>query len=220
MILRTVELFTRRDDVTAIIVAAPPDDVDEFRTRFGSQLGFHGAKVVAGGKTERWETVRNALAAVPEDCTHIAVHDAARPAAPEELVARVFEAARVHGAVVPGDPVTATLKRVSEESVDAETEDAVADAILGDFADSTKIKGRQVVGTVSRENLVAVQTPQVFRADLLRRAYAQPNLAGATDDAMLIEMLGEPVIVVNGDPRNIKVTTMGDLAMVRAILRR
>lgn len=220
MILRTVELFTRRDDVVAIVVAAPPDDVEEFRTRFGSQLGFHGAKVVAGGKAERWETVRNALAAVPEDCTHIAVHDAARPAAPEELVARVFEAARVHGAVVPGDPVTATLKRVSEESVDAETEDAVADAILGDFADSTKIKGRRVVGTVSRDNLVAVQTPQVFRADLLRRAYAQPDLAGATDDAMLIEKLGEPVIVVNGDPRNIKVTTMGDLAMVRAILRR
>ena len=220
MLLRTVELFTRRDDVAAIVVAAPPDELDEFRTRFGTQLGFHGAKVVAGGTIERWETVRNALAAIPEDCTHVAVHDAARPAASEELLQRVFDAARVHDAVIPGDPVTSTLKRVSEETVDAEQEDAVADAILGSFAESTKIKGRRVTGTVPREHLVAVQTPQVFRAELLRRAYAQPDLDGATDDAMLVERLGAEVIVVDGDPRNVKVTTQADLALVRALLRR
>jgi 2-C-methyl-D-erythritol 4-phosphate cytidylyltransferase len=220
MLLRTVELFTRRDDVAAIVVAAPPDELDEFRTRFGTQLGFHGAKVVAGGTIERWETVRNALAAIPEDCTHVAVHDAARPAASEELLQRVFDAARVHDAVIPGDPVTSTLKRVSEETVDAEQEDAVADAILGSFAESTKIKGRRVTGTVPREHLVAVQTPQVFRAELLRRAYAQGGLEGATDDAMLVERLGTEVIVVDGDPRNVKVTTPADLALVRALLRK
>ena len=220
MLLRTVELFTRRDDVAAIVVAAPPDELDEFRTRFGTQLGFHGAKVVAGGTIERWETVRNALAAIPGDCTHVAVHDAARPAASEELVQRVFDAARVHDAVIPGDPVTSTLKRVSEETVDAEQEDAVADAILGSFAETTKIKGRRVTGTVPREHLVAVQTPQVFRAELLRRAYAQGGLEGATDDAMLVERLGAEVIVVDGDPRNVKVTTPADLALVRALLRK
>ena len=182
LLLRTVEIFTRRDDVGAIVVAAPPDEVDEFRTRYGAQLGFHGATVVAGGTVERWETVRNALAAVPADCTHIAVHDAARPAASDELVERVFTAARVHDAVIPGDPVSATLKRVSEEYVDAEEGDAVA--------------------------------------DLLRRAYAQPGLDGATDDAMLVERLGAEVIVVDGDPRNVKVTTPGDLALVRALLRK
>ena len=220
MLLRTVELFTRRDDVAAIVVAAPPDELDDFRARFGTQLGFHGAKVVAGGTIERWETVRNALAAVPGDCTHVAVHDAARPCAGEELVQRVFDAARAHDAVIPGDPVTSTLKRVSEESVDAEQEDAVADSILGSFADSTKIKGRRVTGTVPRERLIAVQTPQVFRAELLRRAYAQDGLEGATDDAMLVERLGAEVIVVDGDPRNVKVTTPADLALVRALLRK
>lgn len=220
MILRTVELFTRRDDVAAIIVAAPPGSIDEFRARFGTQLGFHGAKVVPGGTVERWETVRNALAAVPDDCTHVAVHDAARPLATEELVARVFDAARVHDAVIPGDPVTSTLKRVSEEVVDAEEADAVADLILGDLADATKVRGRKVVGTVPRDRLVAVQTPQVFRAGLLRRAYAQEGLDGATDDAMLVERLGAEVVVVDGDPRNIKVTTPADLAMVRALLRK
>jgi 2-C-methyl-D-erythritol 4-phosphate cytidylyltransferase len=220
MLLRSVELFARRDDVGAIVVAAPPDSLDEFRERWGTQLGFHGARIVAGGTVERWETVRNSLAAVPEECTHVAVHDAARPAATEELIARVFDAARVHDAVIPGDPVTSTLKRVSDETVDAEEADAVADSILGEISETTKIKGRRVVGTVPRERLVAVQTPQVFRADLLRRAYAQADLAGATDDAMLVERLGAEVIVVDGDPRNVKVTTAADLALVRAILRR
>ena len=220
MLLRSVELFARRDEVGAIVVAAPPDSLDEFRERWGTQLGFHGARIVAGGTVERWETVRNALAAVPENCTHVAVHDAARPAAGEELVARVFDAARVHDAVIPGDPVTSTIKRVSEETVDAEEADAVADSILGEISETTKIKGRRVVGTVPRERLVAVQTPQVFRAELLRRAYAQADLAGATDDAMLVERLGADVVVVDGDPRNVKVTTAADLALVRAILRR
>jgi 2-C-methyl-D-erythritol 4-phosphate cytidylyltransferase len=220
LLLRTVELFTKRDDVGAIVVAAPPDELDEFRMRYGTQLGFHGARIVAGGTVERWETVRNALDAVPADCTHIAVHDAARPAASEELIQRVFDAARVHDAVIPGDPVTSTLKRVSAEVVDAEEEDSVADMILGDFADATKIKGRRVTGTVPRDHLVAVQTPQAFRAELLRRAYAQPGLDGATDDAMLVERLGTEVIVVDGDPRNVKVTTPADLALVRALLRK
>jgi 2-C-methyl-D-erythritol 4-phosphate cytidylyltransferase len=167
---------------------------------------------------ERWETVRNALAAIPAECTHVAVHDAARPAASEELIARVFDAARIHDAVIPGDPVTATLKRVSDEAIDADQGDAVADAILGDFAADSRPKGRRVVGTVPRDGLVAVQTPQVFRAELLRRAYAQADFAGVTDDAMLVERLGVEVIAVEGDPRNVKVTTPADLALVRAIL--
>jgi 2-C-methyl-D-erythritol 4-phosphate cytidylyltransferase len=64
--------------------------------------------------------------------------------------------------------------------------------------------------------VVAVQTPQVFEIGLLRRAYAQPNLAGVTDDAMLVERLGEPVLVVDGEVRNIKVTTREDLLVARA----
>ncbi len=218
MLLRTVELFTRHDDVGAIVVAAPPDEIDAFRDRYGAQLGFHGATIVPGGTVERWETVRNALAAIPAECTHVAVHDAARPAASEELIARVFDAARIHDAVIPGDPVTATLKRVSDEAIDADQGDAVADAILGDFAADSRPKGRRVVGTVPRDGLVAVQTPQVFRAELLRRAYAQADFAGVTDDAMLVERLGVEVIAVEGDPRNVKVTTPADLALVRAIL--
>src|SRR5262245_6929157 len=79
VLIRTVELFTKREEVKSIIVAGPPDDFAEFKNKYGPTLGFHGAVVVEGGRSHRWETVRNALAAVPKEATHIAVHDAARP---------------------------------------------------------------------------------------------------------------------------------------------
>ncbi len=217
LLLRTVELFTKREEVGAIIVAAPPESFDDFRLRYGAQLGFHGVLIVAGGRTERWESVRNALAVVPAECTHIAVHDAARPGASAALLTRIFDAARVADAVIPGEPVSATLKRVTEETFQATEDDAVADAILGE-AGKDAVRGRRVEATISRTRVVAIQTPQIFAAALLRRAYAQENLAGATDDAMLVEQLGEPVLVVDGEPRNMKVTTTADLAILRAIL--
>lgn len=218
LLLRTVELFTRREEVGAIVVGAPPDSIDEFRGRYGAPLGFHGVQIVEGGRIERWETVRNALAAVPPECTHVAVHDAARPAASDDLISRLFEAARVHPAVIPGLSVTSTMKRVAEETVVAEEGDATADMILGEIAEATRARGRVVVETVPRANLVAVQTPQVFRADLLRRAFAAGDAAGVTDDAQLVERMGEPVVVIEGEARNIKVTTPADLALTRAIL--
>ena len=80
VLVRTVEAFARRDEVRSIVVAAPPDRLDDYRERFGPTLGFHGATIVRGGSVERWESIRLALEAVPEDATHVAVHDAARPA--------------------------------------------------------------------------------------------------------------------------------------------
>jgi 2-C-methyl-D-erythritol 4-phosphate cytidylyltransferase len=219
LLLRTVEAIARREEIKTIIVAGPPDEFDAFRERYAATLGFHGAQIVMGGKVERWDTVRNALRAVPADATHIAVHDAARPAVPNDLLDRLLEAARSFDAVIPACNVSATLKRVdaSSNAVDAPEDDMLADAILGD-AGRVTIEARRVLETVDRANLVEVQTPQVFRADLLRRAYAQPNLSGVTDDASLVERLGEPVYVIEGDVCNIKVTTPGDLRLVRAIL--
>jgi len=218
LLLRTVELFTKREEVRAIVVAAPPDRLDEFRERYGAPLSFHGVRIVEGGRLERWESVKNAIDAVPPECSHIAVHDAARPAASDELLSRLFEAAKMHDAVIPGERVSSTLKRVADDAVEAEEHDDVADAILGEIAETTRARGRRVVETISREGVVAVQTPQVFKADLLRRAYAQADLSGATDDAQLVERLGEPVIVVDGEARNVKVTTPADLSLIRAIL--
>ena len=109
------------------------------------------------------------------------------------------------------------LARFGERLVAGGEDDAIADFILGDVG-KTSTSGRRVTETVSRVNLHAIQTPQVFGAALLRRAYASVDLAGTTDDASVIERLGEPVLVVEGDPRNIKITSTDDLALVRAIM--
>jgi 2-C-methyl-D-erythritol 4-phosphate cytidylyltransferase len=214
---RTVELFTKHDLVGAIIVAGPHDDeaFNEFRDRHADRLGLLGAVLCRGGQTHRWETVKAALAHVPADCTHIAVHDAARPCASAELLDRVFNAVGKHRAVVPAVEVSDTLKKVRDTGEVMGVDDDVS-AILGETAASRRPK-RVVEATVSRVGVVFVQTPQAFEADLLRRAYAQSDLWG-TDDAGLVERLGETVVVVEGDPRNIKITRPPDVAFARAVL--
>lgn len=144
---------------------------------------------VVGGAT-RSESVRNGLAAVPDEADVIIVHDAARPLASTALFHAVIEAV-VAGAdaAIPALPVTDTLKRVE-----------------GDLVDET----------VDRAGLVAVQTPQAFRAAALRAAHA--GGVDASDDAALVEATGGKVVVVPGDPRNRKITTPDDLRIATALL--
>lgn len=219
MLVRTVELFSKRDEVKQILVAAPPDDLDAFRERFGGTLGFLGASVIEGGRAERWETVAKAMTKVSDAATHVAVHDAARPGTSKDLLDRIFEAARSLPAVVPGVRISATVKRVAAESetISAKEDDGRADAILGD-AGRMIVEAWRVLETVSREDLMEIQTPQVFAAELLRRAYEQADLKGVTDDASLVELLGEAVYVVDGEPGNLKVTTPADMKLMRAVL--
>ena len=144
---------------------------------------------VAGGAT-RSESVRRGLAAVPVEATIICVHDAARPLATEHLYNEVITAV-VAGAdgAVPGVAVTDTIKRVN-----------------GDGA---------VLDTPDRASLVAVQTPQAFRASVLRAAHAKGD--EGTDDASLVERAGGKVVVVNGEAINRKLTTPEDLEWARAM---
>jgi 2-C-methyl-D-erythritol 4-phosphate cytidylyltransferase len=139
--------------------------------------------VVVGGAT-RSASVRCGLAAVPVDADVIVVHDAARPLATGALFDAVVAAVSRDGAgaAICALPVSDTIKQVD---------------------------GGFVTTTLERSELVAVQTPQAFRADLLRRAHASG--AEATDDAALVELLGAPVRVVPGDARNVKITSPADL---------
>jgi 2-C-methyl-D-erythritol 4-phosphate cytidylyltransferase len=147
---------------------------------------------VAGGAT-RSESVRSGLAAVPEAATVICVHDAARPLASRELFGAVVAAVAAGAdAAVPALPVTDTVK--------------VVDA------------GGVVVSTPDRSTLVAVQTPQAFRAEVLRRAHASG--AEGTDDAALVERIGGRVVTVPGEVWNHKITEPDDLERARAWLER
>lgn len=229
---RTVELFTkfepREGVISTIIVAGPAGDEEfaGFKSRHADRLGILGAVLVRGGAVHRWETVRAALAHVPGDCTHVAVHDAARPCASAGLLDRVFDAATRFPAVIPAIPVPDTIKRVAETDETLGGDQAVA-AILGESA-ASKQRLRAVTATVDRAGLVLAQTPQVFERDLLAEAYAQGNLS-ATDDAGVVEALlasnprergGRPVrvMVVEGEARNLKITVPADLALARHVL--
>jgi 2-C-methyl-D-erythritol 4-phosphate cytidylyltransferase len=144
---------------------------------------------VVGGAT-RSDSVRAGLTVVPDDVEVVVVHDAARPLASSELFAAVIAAVRDGAdAAVPGVAVADTLKRVD---------------------------GSRVVETVARDDLVAAQTPQAFRVSVLRSAHADGD--DASDDAALVEAAGGRVVVVPGDPANLKITTPTDLVVATAAL--
>ncbi|MFK7759454.1 MAG: 2-C-methyl-D-erythritol 4-phosphate cytidylyltransferase [Phycisphaerales bacterium] len=213
---RSIELFNTRPEVHQIIVAGPHDEsaMSDFHLRHSDRISLLGAHLVSGGKDHRWESVRAALSEVTFDATHIAIHDAARPGTPPEMIDRVFDAAARFDAVIPVLPVSDTLKRVSIEPIDDRSESDPLAAILG-AGDPSPM--HEVIGEIDRADAVLVQTPQVFTKDLIERAYDQPDLS-STDDAGLIERLGERVVTVAGDERNLKLTRPGDLAILRAVM--
>lgn len=175
-----------------VVVLAPGDE------EVGRELVDTGAADVAVvGGAERADSVRAALAVIDEEAAVIVVHDAARPLASASLHRSVVAA--VHGgadAVIPAVPVTDTIKRIEHDA-----------------------RGRSVVvDTPDRSSLVAVQTPQAFRADVLRAAHASG--ADATDDAGLVEAIGGVVLVVEGEATNVKITGPDDLAVARVLLDR
>lgn len=219
--LRSVELFIKRPSVVQIILAVNPDSIDEFCFKHGDKLGFHGVDIIAGGRAGRWETVLQAIKSVQSDCSHIAVHDAARPLTCARLIDELFEASRRFAAVVPGLPINATVKRVADDEADGSGDSDPLDAILGPVPEGESVL-RHVVETVNRDDLVEVQTPQIFEANLLRRAYAQVadgkvNADSITDDAGLVELLGESVHVVEGHTANFKITGRQDLQLAEAV---
>ncbi|BAM03428.1 2-C-methyl-D-erythritol 4-phosphate cytidylyltransferase [Phycisphaera mikurensis NBRC 102666] len=194
----SLALLRARAGVVSVVLAVDPRRRDAFAARWPAELadaaGLAPVRVVAGG-ADRDATVRLALAAVPEDATHAAVHDAARPGIDDALLDRLFAAAAAgHDAVFPGVPVADTLRRVQ--------------AAGGGVARAGE--------TVDRESLVAVQTPQLFAIGVLRRAHAATLPGPPTDDAGRVAALGVPVVCVPGDPRNVKLTTRADLATLEA----
>jgi 2-C-methyl-D-erythritol 4-phosphate cytidylyltransferase len=175
-----------------IAVDAVRNACDEVVVVVPPEAQWDGAPVTASvvGGAERSDSVRAGLAAISPDAEIVVVHDAARPLASPLLFASVIQAVRdgADGAV-PGIAVSDTIKRAD---------------------------GGRVVETLDRSSLVAVQTPQAFRADALREAHASGAIA--TDDAALVESFGGTVVVVPGEPENLKVTTARDLVVAAALL--
>ena len=153
------------------------------------RYGFTKATALVKGGERRQDSVRLGLEALG-GCDYVAVHDGARPLVTPELIARGLEAARETGAAAPALPIADTVKEAGPNGI--------------------------VLRTLDRSRLWAVQTPQVFRYELLLRAHREIT-ADVTDDAAMVEALGEPVRLFEGSRANIKVTTVEDLTLIKAL---
>jgi 2-C-methyl-D-erythritol 4-phosphate cytidylyltransferase len=189
LIAESLERLDASDWIEGIVVAAPPEWEEPCILVAEEIAAGKVAETVTGGET-RSESVRNALAQVPEVAAVVLVHDAARPLVTEEVIERVVTALEDGwDAAVPSLPVADTVKRV---------------------------EGEAVAETIDREGLVIVQTPQAFLVDVLRRAVESGG--EASDCAALVEAAGGRVRAVQGDPRLVKITEPSDLELVASWL--
>ena len=192
--IRSIELFLNRKDVVQTLLTVAPEDYDVVKEKYAANIMFMGIKLVKGGAT-RFESVRAALGNVDEKADLVCIHDAVRPCLLESWIDQVFKKAEETGAAILAAPISGTIKRVAG-------------------------KEQTIEKTVSREGLYEAQTPQVFRRELILKAFADmPADFRPTDDSQVVERMGQAVSIVPSDARNIKITTPGDLSLAGAILK-
>jgi 2-C-methyl-D-erythritol 4-phosphate cytidylyltransferase len=201
ILLHTLRRFAASPQVAEIYIALRENEIKGFRARLekeGPDVLRKKVQLVVGGE-HRQQSVAHALAAVvaaPDDV--ILVHDAVRPFVTEEMIQEVIEAVQKHGAAIAAMPAVDTVKQVERTS-----------------------DGALITATLPRERIVMAQTPQGFRFDVLKKAFDEAAADGftGTDEASLVERSGHEVEVVMGSPRNIKITTPGDMELAEFFLK-
>ena len=190
MICRTIRVFQNCDAISEIVIVTRPDLIAAIA---GLTAGMNKVKAVVAGGKSRQESVGLGLNALSEKVKLAAIHDGARPFVTWQVIDRVVRAANSYGAAAPGIPVKDTIKVV---------------------------QGGIVKSTPDRSGLQAVQTPQVFDIDLLRGALKKAAQDGSqvTDDCSAVELMGMSVKMVEGDERNMKITTPMDLKIAELLL--
>jgi len=201
ILLHTLRKFVAAPEVYEIIVALRKDEIAGFRTQLEKQypeILNKRLQLVEGGE-HRQDSVASALAAVAADADDIVlIHDGVRPFVTPEIIAEVIAAVQKHGAAIAGMPAVDTVKQVDRTA-----------------------EGALIKATIPRASIVMAQTPQGFRYDILKKAFEDAAADGfvGTDEASLIERSGHPVAVVMGSPRNLKITTPGDLELAEFYLK-
>jgi len=186
----TAERFLEYDPEINVIFVLPTDWKKYWKEYCEENYFIERFSMDTGGIT-RFHSVKNALELVPDNAL-VAVHDGVRPFAAKELISSLFAAAEKEGAAIPATPLTDSVRELEEEG------------------------GSR---SVNRDGFVSVQTPQVFRSELLKAAYNQPFSKSFTDDASVVEAYGQKITLCPGDRENIKVTTPFDLTVAEAIFR-
>lgn len=196
VLIRTLRALLHSPLIATVVIVVAPEREALCLQVLETYAPFDRPIRIVSGGAERQDSVRLGLAALDEECEVVVIHDAARPLVTPHLIEQSIAVAAEHGGAVVAVPVRDTIKRVAENG--------------------------RVVETVSRHQLWLAQTPQTFRVPLIRAAHARAFAAGvrATDDAALVEWMGESVAVVMGDPLNVKLTTPDDWSFAEAVLRR
>lgn len=189
VLMHTLEAFHRFDPEMNLIIVLPVAQQDYWR-ELCAKHRFTVKHTVAGGGENRFHSVKNGLSFVPSGSGLVGVHDGVRPFVSQEVIARCYETAVVKKAVIPVIDVVETVRHITGEGSE----------------------------TVSRSDYKLVQTPQVFDADLLKKAYAQDFNPFFTDDASVVEAVGEHITLVEGNRENIKITTPFDLKIAVALI--
>ena len=192
VLMRTVEAFLAAySDIHVVLVL--PHDQQAYWAALCQDYAFRAPMTIADGGATRFHSVQNGLALIPdEDDCIVGVHDGVRPFVSPEVIRRCSENAWTQGATVPVVPVVETVRQ-----------------LLPDGSSRS----------VDRDEYRLVQTPQTFPLSMLRRAYAQPYVPAFTDDASVVQSLGLPVYLVEGNRQNIKLTTPEDLMLAEAICK-
>jgi 2-C-methyl-D-erythritol 4-phosphate cytidylyltransferase len=187
--VHTLRKFVASDAIDEIFLALRPEDMERAQTDVEREHFPKPVRLVCGGAT-RQETVTRALGEAPASTELVVVHDAVRPFIELEMIQRVVEAARKDGAAILGIPSVDTVKQVERHTI---------------------------LGTIPRERIVLAQTPQAFRYEIIREAFARAGADGfnGTDESSLVERLGYTVTVLMGSDRNIKITKPSDLPLAR-----
>ncbi len=195
ILTRTLQAFDNCSLIESIILVLPEAERHYFDTALLPDAGLSSVLTIVSGGERRQESVVNGLAAIPDTQGLALIHDGVRPMVSAGLIEAVVRGARRWGACIPVVQATDTLKQVDENGL--------------------------VNGTLPRQTVRLAQTPQGFRLSIIRQAHEKAMACGmrATDDASLVEALGHPVHIVEGEPKNIKITTPEDLAVASAYLK-
>lgn len=191
VLMHTIEAFDRWDNTSDLLLVLPADQRATWQQLCEAHAFRRPHRVVSGGVT-RFHSVLNGLRALPTTSGLIAVHDGVRPLVSPSVIAACFATAEAYGAAIPVLPMIESVRQIDAD-------------------------GRS--RPIDREQLRIVQTPQVFRADVLRAAYLQPYDPRFTDDASVVEASGAPIHLVPGNRENIKLTTPMDLALAEVLMK-
>jgi len=195
LLARTLDLFNRCDRIDRIIVAVPEDDVDFCRSEIIAAAGMNKEIRLVSGGAKRQDSVYNSLKTIDANDGIVLIHDGVRPFVKMEHLVACIEGAKQHGACILGIPAFDTIKHVNAKN--------------------------EITHTQQRDTLWLAQTPQAFQLKLIKKAHLAAKQEGfiGTDDASLVERLGEVVKIIPGSRNNIKITDQEDLKLARAILK-